>query len=177
LTRPATALSSSAATLLAVEGIAVAMVHGADEAARSALLLLAALAFERVITGLMRAAVAEPAAIAFEAGDIAGVLLLRPLTVAVPKLFLPAFGAATILLLAALEALSTLRLEGLGLRTRCLDGPDRLSSGLFAARLRTLRSLALGLALAAAPSAALGLPHAVGNILAGKLCIAILLDG
>ena len=48
---------------------------------------------------------------------------------------------------------------------------------LIATWLRALWSVALGLALAAPPAAALGLPHAVGNILAGKLCIPILLDG
>jgi hypothetical protein len=154
------------------------MVHGTNEAAWSTLLLLAALAFERVIAGLMRTAFTESPAIAFKAGDIAGILLLRPLTVPVTKLFLPALAAATILLLAAaLEALSALWLKRLRLRTRCLDGPYRLSCSLIATRLSALWSVAFGLALAAPTAAALGLPHAMGNILAGKLCIAVLLDG
>src|ERR1700722_60247 len=71
---------------------AIAVVHGANEAARSALLLTAAttaFALERVIARLMRGAIAEAAAVAFKAGDIAGILLRRTLAVAVAKLFLP----------------------------------------------------------------------------------------
>src|ERR1700760_1446648 len=126
-----------AALVVAVEGVdcggrcvgevsidgAIAVIHRADEAPRAALLLLTALALKAAATvaGLMGVAVAVSAAIVAEAaaiasaGDVAGILL-GALAVAVAKLLLPSFTAATggVVLLAGI-GLEALRLR---LRTR-----------------------------------------------------------
>jgi hypothetical protein len=80
------------------------VVHWANEAARTALLLLfAALPLERVVAGLMGVAVTVSAAIVavaatvLAAGDVAGVLG-RALAVAIAELLLPALAAGIVLL-------------------------------------------------------------------------------
>ena len=130
-----TAMAVAAALVAAVVGVhrggrgvgevsvdsAIAVVHGADEAAWATLLLLAAFALETAaaVAWLMGVAVAVSAAVVVEAaiasaGDVAGTLL-RALTVAVAELLLPAFAATggAVLLLAG-TGLKALRLRCLG---------------------------------------------------------------
>src|SRR6266566_6084967 len=130
-----TAMTVAAALVAAVVGVhrggrgvgevsvdsAIAVVHGADEAAWATLLLLAAFALETAaaVAWLMGVAVAVSAAVVVEAaiasaGDVAGILL-GALTVAVAELLLPAFAATggAVLLLAG-TGLKALRLRCLG---------------------------------------------------------------
>ena len=157
--------------------LAIAVVHGTDEAAWATLLLvLSALAVGVVswLVGIRAVAVAR-------AGDISGILL-RPATVAVAEFLLPAL-SATALLLATIEVLlaTALGLKLLWLR-RALHGRNlsRLLGTLgvlIEALLRTRGVHALVLALAPTPSAAFGLAHSVRDRLAVVLYVAILWSG
>jgi len=140
------------------------VVHGADKAARAALLLAApAFAFETGdgIAGLVGIRAPEAAA----TGGVAA------LAVAVAELLLPSLAAG--ILLALLLALLVLLL-GLG-GGLYLDG---LAGGRVGRLLRLACLLAvegLVFALAAATAAALGLAHAVRGGLGGKLDVSVLL--
>jgi hypothetical protein len=172
---------------VAVDG-AIAVIHGTDEAAGTALLFAttaAALAFEAaaVVAGLVTIAIAEALTIAkaaVTAGDVAGVLG-GALTVAVAELLLPAFGrwrAILLLTAAGLEAVRALRLEALRLRAGGLDGADGLVAARLSARERALLGIrSLVLAFTASASAALGLPHAMGHVLTIELRVPTLLVG
>jgi len=85
------------------------VIHGADEAAGTALLLLAAFPLEATsaVARLMGVAVAKSTASVVAVAAIAAAgyvtrIVLRALTVAIAKLLLPAFAAGAVLLLAAL---------------------------------------------------------------------------
>src|SRR6202789_1049873 len=155
---------------------AVAVIHGANEAAWAAL-LLAATAFSleaaTTVARLMSVAVAVSAA---AAGDVAGILG-RTLAVPVAELLLPALAAATggVVLLLAGIGLEALRLRRLG-RGRSLDGGD----GLFrvTAGLGDLGGVgAFILPLAATTAAAFRLPHPMLRVMRCELRLPVLLDG
>ncbi len=147
-------------------GGAVAVVHGADEAAWAAIALLAsasaaALALEAAdgVAGLVGvlvaiATAAAVVAVSARAGLVAGILRATR-AFAVAELLLPALGCGGALLLLACAVLLILRLAGGG--GAGLDVADWLTAG---ACLRA--AFGFTLALAAAATAALGLAHAVG---------------
>jgi len=154
---------------------AVAVVHRADKAAWSTLLLSTSSAFtlEAVVAGLVRIGVAEASAVA-ATGLIARII--RALTIAIAELFLPSLSTAILLLASGLKILRGLGLERLRLGAVGLYGADRLPCCLFACRLGVLRRIcAFVFPFAATTTATLGLPHAVWYVLPGKLCVPILL--
>ncbi len=112
---------------VAVDG-AVAVVHGADEAARAALLLAtaaSALALEAAYTVARLVGVAVAVSSAIVAGGDVARFSLGSLAVALAELLLPALGAAGSVLLSALLAVLLGLVRVLRLGAGGLAGRDR----------------------------------------------------
>ena len=159
---------------------AIAVVHGADEAARAALLL--ALALEAAaVSGLMAVGVAVARAIAETRAGLVAEVVLGARTITVAKLLLPSFGGwARTGLLLGFACLEVLRLATGGQDLlACLQVSNKLAGGVLAGELGTLLEgvRRLVLALAAAASAALGLPHAVLDAVRIRRAVLIHLGG